>query len=270
MLIDTHCHLSLMTKKEFDIPTPDSDYPKIKTIVDDAKKSDVTTIINVATSLPESINCIKISNWFENIYSTVGIHPNDCTSKYKDELDEIKKLLKNKEQNKIVALGETGLDKHWPGYNLERQIDNFKRHIELSIKHELPLVIHLRKAVEDVLRTLEEFAPDAKGVFHCFSDNIEYANEAIKLGFLVGIGGPITYPKNTRQQEEIKQIDLQNIILETDAPFLPPQIIRGKQNRPEYVRHIAEFIAKLRNESFEKVAQQTTFNAKKMFHLDQK
>ena len=132
----------------------------------------------------------------------------------------------------------------------------------------MPLILHQRKAIDEVLRVLEEFYPDARGILHCFSDNIDYAKEGIKLGFHLGIGGPITYPKNSQQREEIKNIDLKNIVLETDAPFLPPQIIRGKQNHPKYVKVIAEFLAKLKNESLENVAKQTTANAKQLFGLE--
>ena len=267
MLVDTHCHINFIIKESYDSPLKDSDYKKAKNTIEQAKAESVTEIITVGTNLKDSLENIKIGSWFDSVHVSAGIHPTDCKATWKKDFQEIKKLIQNKEKNKIVAIGECGLDKYWPGYSLPNQIENFKYHIDLSIESNLPLIIHCREARDEMLEALQSFGKDAKGILHCFCNDKEYAQEVIKLGFLLGIGGPITYPKNNALRELIKSIDLEHIVLESDAPFLPPQIIRGKQNAPKYVKYVADFLAELYGLPLETVAKQTTQNAKKLFKL---
>jgi TatD DNase family protein len=269
MLVDTHCHINIMIKKKFDTPLEPTMFPLAQTIIDDAHKHDVTRIINVGTSLIESINCIEIAKRFEHTYATVGIHPNDCTSAWRDDMQAIKKLLENKEHNKIVGIGECGLDFHYPDFDKQRQIDAFRAQIELALDHSLALVIHSRDAADETLNVLHEYKNDLRqGVFHCFSYDASIAQEAIALGFVLGIGGTITYPKNEELRTIVRGMTLEQFILETDAPFLPPQHMRGKQNHPAEIQTIAEYIAKLREESFEKIAERTTQNSFRVFGIN--
>lgn len=267
MLIDTHCHLNCMTKKTFDVPIEDSDHEKLKDVIEQAAEANVTKILTLGTSVIESKNCIKIASWFDGVYAAVGIHPTDCNVEWKEDFEEIKKLVKEKEKNKIVAIGECGFDKYWPGYDIQRQTDCFKRQIELAVENNLPICVHVRQARDEMLRCLEEFTPDVKGILHSFFQDRAYAELAIEKGFLLGVGGPITYPKNSTLRELIKEIDLKNIVLETDAPFLPPQSIRGKQNHPLYIKQIAEYLAELKGEALEVVEKQTTANASELFKI---
>lgn len=271
MLIDTHCHLNMMVKKDFDILLSDKDILSVKTIIDQSYDNDVKILLNVGTSLIESINSVKLSNNFSNIYSSLGIHPNDLNDNFKKEFKEIKNLLLNNNNGKIVAIGECGLDFHYPEYNLDRQIEAFKLHIDFALSNDLPLIVHSRDAYNETLEVLSKFyskGQESSGTIHCFSYDVAFAREAISLGFKIGIDAPITYPKNSSLRDVVKNIDLKNIILETDAPFLPPQIIRGKQNHPLYIKLIAEFIADLVNKDYQEVADQTTINAFSIFKFN--
>lgn len=273
VLIDTHCHINVMVKKTFDTPLHNNDKANdeqsaAQQIVDDALAHGVTTIINVGTSLIESNNCIILAQWFTNNYAVVGIHPNDCTSMWQKDLREIETLLHKKEELKIVGIGECGLDFHYPDYNVQRQTDAFKAQIELALKHELALVVHTRDARDETLRVLEEYKKDiTRGIIHCFSEDLSFAQQVIDWGFAIGLGGTITYPKNNHLREVAQQVDLSAIVLETDAPYLPPQSIRGKRNSPSSIALIAQYLADLRSMPFETIAQETSRTAKQVFQL---
>jgi TatD DNase family protein len=269
MLIDTHCHINMMVKETFDTLLHKSDIITIKNIIDDAHKDDVTYIINVGTSVIESENCIQIAQAYAPVYATVGIHPNDCTVDWKTDIEILTRYVQEKEKNKIVGIGEIGLDRHYKDHNLPRQKDAFRAQIELALAHNLAIVVHTRDAYDETLHVLSEYRTDiARGIIHCFSEDLAFAQEAINMNFALGIGGIITYPKNNDLRHIVTDLSLDNFVLETDAPFLPPQIIRGKQNHPKYIKTIAEYMANLRNESYETVAHTTTRNAFKIFGLD--
>jgi len=237
-------------------------------IVDEAVAHDVTTIINVGTSLVESVNCIELAKKFEPVIAAVGIHPNDCTADWRNDFKEIEKLVKNGHDNKIVGIGECGIDMYRPGYDLQRQKDAFKAHIELALEHDLALIVHSRTAYDETLRALEEFKGQVtRGIIHCFSYDQAFADQVIEWNYVLGIGGVITYPKNDALRNIVTTVPLEKIVLETDAPFLPPQIIRGKQNHPKHIRTIAEYLAELRGVSLKEVARVTTGTVKKTFEL---
>ncbi len=268
MLIDTHCHINMMVKKEFDVPLSHSAIEHAHEIVDAATRDGVTRIINVGTNLIESKNCLELAQRYDAIYAAVGLHPNDSTANWRAEVDALATLAKNHERHKIVAVGECGLDRHYPDYNIQRQKDVFKAQIELALEHDLALIVHTRDAAEETLRSLEEFAGDIKRcVIHCFSEDQPFADQVITWGFMIGIGGTITYPKNNGLRSVVTNVALGNIVLETDAPFLPVQEMRGKQNHPKFIKTIAEYVAELRQETFEHVAEVTTANAMRLFDL---
>ena len=272
MLIDTHCHVNLLIKEKFDEPIKPSQLPLAAQIEQEARDFGVTQIVNVGTSVVESENCIMLARHVQNSYAVIGIHPNDCKQTWLDDLKKIETYLKKKDEHKIVGVGETGLDYHYPNYNKQRQKDAFKAHIELSLEYELPLVIHTRDAGDDALELLEPFAKEnVRGVFHCFLQNKSFAQYAVnQLQFLLGIGGTITYPKNDDLRNIVKTVGLENIILETDAPYMPPQIIRGKKNHPKHIRSIAEYLAGFMDDDLQTVAEKTTANASKLFELEKK
>jgi len=259
---------SYKTKESF-IPLSTSELETCKTIVQEAEQKNVTKIINVGTDLIESLTCIDIAKHFTNCYATIGLHPNDATNDWQTIIQEFKELLIQKKELKIVGIGECGIDKHYPGYNLKRQQQAFAAQIELALEHNLPLSIHSRDADEETYQVLASFKsePNLKGVIHCFSSNESYAQKYIDLGFVLGFGGTVTYPKNETLRDIVKTFPLESIILETDAPFLAPQIIRGKQNTPAQIRTIAEFIAELRDESFDHVSKTISTTTHNTFSL---
>ena len=266
-LVDTHCHINMIIKKEFDVPLP-ADFVKLsEPIIQAAESADVTTIINVGTSLTESKNCIELARSSKNCFATVGIHPNDLKDNWQEDVQACAQLLKDPE-NKVVGIGEIGLDYHYPGYNKERQHQAFKAQIELALVHDLPIVVHTRDAQAGVLDVLEQYQQEKlRGIIHCFSEDQVFADRAIALGFVLGIGGPLTYPQNDELRAVFKTVPLNKIVLETDAPFLPPQVIRGKKNSPAHIRTVAQCLAELRGVPLEEVAQVTTHNTYNLFNM---
>lgn len=271
LLIDTHCHINCMIKENFDTLLTLKEFSQGANIVKEAAAIGVKKIINVGTSLIESINCVELAKSFNECYAAVGIHPNDCTEKWAKDLNEIRSLWFDKrvpkhKNFKIVAIGECGIDRHYKNYNLQRQKDAFKAQIELALENDLPIIVHTRDAGDETLQSLEEFKNQGiHGVIHCFSEDQSFADTVLEFGFVLGIGGTITYPKNVALRELCKKVALEKIILETDAPFLPIQSMRGKQNHPKYIYEIAHYLGELRNETFEKIAQTTSETALHLF-----
>jgi TatD DNase family protein len=267
MLIDTHCHINMMVKSTFDTPLQKNDLPHAGTIVEQALAQNVTIIINVGTRTVENENCILLARTFDPVFATVGIHPNDSDT-WQEDFALLKKWTLSIKKNKIVGIGECGIDMHYPDYNLNRQRDAFKAQIELALEHNLALVVHSRDAYDETLRILEEYKKNiSRATMHCFSYDQAFATIVTDWGFVLGIGGTITYPKNEELRTIVRNTDLKNIVLETDAPFLPPQAIRGKQNHPKEIVTIAQYLAELRKETFETIATETTKNALQLFGL---
>lgn len=265
--VDTHCHINMMVKKDFDRLLTHAELQKAFFIAQEAYEKGVKTIINVGTSIPESLNCISLAHAIDFCRAAVGIHPNDATPAWQDDFKELQKMAANKEQNKIIAIGECGLDFHYPGYEKQRQYDVFKAQIELALTHELALIVHTRDAGQETLQVLEEYKKEIKAVIHCFSEQLDFAQTVIDWGMVIGIGGTITYPKNEYLRTIVQTVGLEKIVLETDAPFLPPQELRGKQNTPANIPLIAQAIAQIRSTTLEEVASATTTAAKDLFKI---
>lgn len=267
MFIDTHCHLNLIAKKKFDVSLTQVQIDELKKTLDDAKNVGVNIVLTVGTSVIESNNCVAIAANYDNVYAVVGIHPCDCTVDWEKDFDEITKLVAGKKENKIVAIGETGLDFYHKPYHEKRQILAFEKHIELAIKNDLSLVVHVRESANSAFDILKNYKNSAKGVIHCFSEEKEFAKKFLDLGFYLGLNAPVTYPKNKSFRDVVKYIPLDRILLETDAPFLPPQQFRGKVNLPEYIPLFAKVIADLKNIDISELEEATTINAKKLFRI---
>ena len=256
------------TYEDFDLLLTPEELIQADSIVREASQAGVTKILNVGTSLTESINCITLASRYPTVWAAVGIHPNDLTYDWKEDLRALEDYLKKKDEYKIVAIGECGIDKHYPGYDLSRQQDAFKQHIELALKYDLPLVVHSRDAAEETYACLQEYKSlGLRGTIHCFSEDHFWAQEALSLGFVLGIGGTVTYPRNAVLRSVVQTVGIENIILETDAPFLPPQVMRGKRNHPRFIVTIAEYIASLLHITMAEVARVTTRTAEQLFKL---
>jgi TatD DNase family protein len=262
MLFDTHCHLDILLSNQFNILLSQSQLELAQSFIDAAARENVLYILQVGTTLMDSLNAVALAKKYEKNFASLGIHPNDATKNWKQDLAEFKKLIAHKEKNKIVAIGECGFDRHYPNFDIKLQYDVFKAQIELALEHDLALVIHTRDAREETARMMEEYKGQVKrGIVHCFSENEEFAEFSITLGYKLGIGGTLTYPKNNELRKICTDISLESIVLETDTPFLPPQTLRGQKNHPKNIKIIAEFLAQLRNEAFEVIAATTTHNA---------
>lgn len=197
-------------------------------------------------------------------FPMLGLHPSDVKENYQEELDTILQQFNN---HKFIAIGEVGMDLYWDRTFIREQEIVFRQQIEFALKFDLPLVIHSRKSFAEILAILNEYSKfSLKGVFHCFSGDIHQAKKVIEKGFYLGIGGTITY-KNSGIQQVVKEIPLDHLLLETDAPFLPPVPYRGKRNQSSYIPIIANNIAMLKEINLEEVAKITTKNAKFLFNL---
>lgn len=273
MLIDTHCHMNIMVRN-FENKEPFQSFnhgeiEQMKKIISDAQAQDVTKIINVGTNYTESFACIEIAKIFPNCFATIGLHPNDATDTWQNDILNFKGLLLNKKENKIIGIGECGIDKHYPDFNLKQQQDVFHAQIQLALEHNLALIVHSRDADQETYDVLTQYEGEKnfRGTIHCFSSNELYAQKYINLGFVLGFGGTVTYPKNKTLRNIAKMIHLEKIILETDAPFLSPQAVRGTKNNPANIKIIAEYIAELRGQPFEEVANTISKTTENLFGI---
>ena len=253
-IIDTHTHLYLNQFKE-----------DIDDVIAKAKENGIKKFIFPAidSSHFDSMHSLK-KKYSDDIYLMSGLHPTDVKKNYKDELDFVVNSLKS---HNYVAIGEIGIDLYWDKTYLKEQQDAFRFQIKLAVKNDLPIVIHCRESFDEIFKILEEEKCDnLRGVFHCFTGNIDQAKKAIGLGFLLGIGGVVTF-KNGGIDKFINQIDLKHIVLETDSPYLAPVPFRGKRNESSYIIYVIEKLSELYQLPQEEIASITTNNAEKMFSL---
>jgi TatD DNase family protein len=248
MIFDTHAHYTDEQFEDRDILLPQ------------IHKEGVSEIITCGTDIKSSIKSIELSKKYPFVYAAVGFHPEELT-----RIDVDIPALKNLINERVVAIGEIGLDYYWNKENKEKQKDGFIRQILLAKELGLPVIVHDREAHGDTLEILKEYKP--KGVLHCFSGSTEMAKEIIKLGMYIGVGGVVTFKNSKKIVEVIKEIPLERILLETDAPYLAPEPFRGKINRSDYIEFVAKKIAEIKNVDYEQVLLQTTENTKKLFNI---
>ncbi len=257
-LIDTHCHLDW---KAFD--------PDREAVIDRAVRAGVRRMITIGVDAPSSRRAIEIAEQHEAVSAAVGIHPNDCANFDGAMLQEIRSLAQHP---KVVAIGEIGLDYYWKKVDHATQVRAFRAQLELATEIDKPVIIHSRDAAPDVVKVLEDLAARAahlSGTLHSYFDDLEIARRVFAISFYIGVTGPITFKKSDREREIVKQVPLDRLLLETDAPFLTPVPHRGERNEPAYVRHVAETIARVRGQSVEEIAGQSTHNAERLFGLDE-
>lgn len=247
-LIDTHCHISL---------TDDID-----SLVMDAEKNNVLKFIISGCDARSIRDGLEIIYRYPSIYMTVGFHPDEADNISDKDIEDIEKLIKT--NKKIVGVGEIGLDYYHNDMNKERQKEVFIKQLEIAEKYDLPVVIHSRESIGDVFDILKE--RKNRGVIHCFSGSIEMAREFIKIGFYLGIGGVLTF-KNSKLKEVVEELSLDNIVLETDSPYLSPEPYRGHTNYPQNIKIIAQSLRKIKNVSLEEVSVKTTENVNKIYNL---
>lgn len=251
-LIDTHCHLEM---SRFD-----GDRDKV---IERAKEAGVEAVITIASDIQSNAQAIELAEKHDFIYASVGLHPHDAKGLTEPFFQKLAEWASHK---KVVALGETGLDYHYMHSPKAVQEEVFKRHIALALEKDLPVIVHSREARDDTLRIVRESGAK-RGVMHCFSGDPGMAEEAMSMGLYISIAGPVTFGNAKRLKEIVKTIPDDRLLIETDAPYLAPEPMRGGRNEPAYILHTAGEIARLRGVAVEDIARITTLNAKRLFGI---
>ncbi len=251
-MFDTHLHLV------------NEGYDNIDKVINDAVESGVLYLILGGCSKGDNISNIDLCKNYNNLFVTVGYHPSEV-----NKLDDSDFLLLEKQicdnKNKVLGIGEIGLDYHYGKEDRELQIEVFKKQLSIAKKYELPVVIHTRDAMQETYDILKDSG--VKGIIHCFSGSKEMADKFVEIGFYLGIGGVVTF-SNSKLGDVVKEIDLSHIVLETDSPYLSP--FRGERNEPKNIKVIAEKVAFIKSLSFNDVAKITSDNTIRLFDLSGK
>lgn len=250
-LIDTHAHIYL---REFDADR--------EIILSNAKNAGVKKILMPAIDSETHQTMLRVEAEYPECISMMGLHPCSVKINYEEELKIVKSYL---EEKNFIAIGEIGIDLFWDKTFMEQQIKVFHLQIELALEYDLPIVIHSRNAIDECIEIVQQHS-GLTGVFHCFSGSYEQAMKIIEMGFMLGIGGVLTF-KNAGLDKVISQTGLENVILETDAPYLAPIPHRGKRNESSYLKIVAEKLSSISNIKLEEISQITTANANKLFRL---
>lgn len=241
-LIDTHAHLDMLS--EIDI-------------------SGVGKVVVPSVEIKAMERVVSLSE-IPNIYSMIGIYPSEAKT-YTQQVEH--KMIELAKSPKVVAVGEIGLDYYWDKSFVDLQKDVFIKQINLANKLNLPIVVHDREAHKDCFDILKEHNKGSKILFHCFSGSVEFMRECVKQGWLIALGGVVTFKNAVKMKEVAREVPLDKLVLETDAPYLTPVPYRGKENKPAYVRYVAEEIAQIRGISLEEIIDITTRNAEEFFGI---
>jgi TatD DNase family protein len=264
-MFDTHAHLTL-----------DKYYPDIDDVIKSARDNGLTGMINVFL-LPGNQEKLGLLDRYGFMFGAVGIHPEEISAEFNtgEELARLTKLVEHKHP-KLVAIGEIGFDYHYlvkhelqtQAEYKQQQHDLFIRQLAIAKKYNLPVIIHCRDAWHDMLPVLEKEQPGTGGVLHCFSGDVDIMNKCIEMGFYISIAGQVTYPNAKNLVQIAEQVPLNRLLVETDAPFLAPQQVRGKRNEPQYLRYTIDKIAQIRNIDINILTEQLSFNTKTCFKID--
>jgi TatD DNase family protein len=257
-VIDTHAHL--------DMPEFDSDRQEV---IKRAGQSGINKIVTIGIDLKSSLAAVGLTKQYQGIYASVGIHPHESGNVNRESIDQLAEMAHN---DNVVALGEMGLDYFRNNVPHEEQKKVFKWQLEIAEQHNLPVIIHCRQALSDMLEILDDWSStsklsDRKGIIHCYNGDIETANKYIRMGFYLALGGYIGYPSSQAFREVVKDIPLDRLVLETDCPFLPPQKNRGKRNEPAYILSALQILAEIKKQPIEEAARITSDNARTVLNI---
>ena len=253
-MIDSHCHLD-----------HEPMYSDLKNVIYRSKDVGIEKILSICTTINSFEKIIKIINFDPIIYGTFGIHPHECSDNIVTKEEIINNVKKN---NKIIGIGESGLDFYYNHSDKEKQIASFKIHIEASIHLNMPIIVHSRSAENEtfrILKSYEKFKP--KILMHCFTGTAEFAHKLLTLGSYFSASGIITFKNSTDLQETFKLIPNDKLLIETDSPYLAPVPLRGKKNEPSYIKHTLEKLANLKNTEVNKTKKITSNNFNLLFNL---
>jgi len=250
-LIDTHAHIDMI------------EFP-IAEIINQMQLNNVKKVIIPSVEEKTLDKIINLANSYEQFYTMVGIYPSE-TKTYSDEIEN--KMIELANNPKVVAVGEIGLDYYWDKTFNEIQKDGFRKQIRMANRLNLPIIVHDREAHKDTFDILKEENEGSKVLFHCFSGSVEFMKECVKQGWYIALGGVVTFKNAVKMKDVAKEVPLENLVLETDSPYLTPVPFRGKINQPAYVKYVAEEIANLRGMNIEKLIDITTTNAEEFFGI---
>lgn len=254
MFIDSHAHLD---DERFDEDR--------KALIESLKENKIELVINIGYDIKSSRASIDLAKEYSNIYAVVGVHPHDAQDVPENYLEDLRGLSK---EEKVVAIGEIGLDFYYDNSPRDIQRKVFLDQLELGRELDLPVVIHTRDANQETFEILKEAqAKGTRGVLHCYSGSAEMALEYIKLGYYISLGGPLTFKKARVPKEVAKVVPLDKLLIETDCPYLTPEPFRGRRNEPKYVAYTAEVIAEIKGISIEDLAEATSRNTKNVFGI---
>lgn len=254
MLVDTHAHID------------DIKYDKDRDeVIFRAKQYGVTRIISMGDTMDSSLNAVSLAEKYDGVFAGAGVHPQEALSMLDGDYDRLAELMT---LSKVKVLGEIGLDYYYENASREKQQEVFIRQLDVARQMHMPVSIHDRDAHGDTMAILKKEGKGLTGSIHCFSGSYEMAKELLKMGWFLGVDGPLTFKNAAKLPEIIAKIPLERLLLETDSPYLAPVPKRGRRNEPAYVKYIAEKVAEIRCISFEEVALQTTRNAVDLFNLD--
>ena len=255
MIFDTHCHLYDEKFNE-----------DLEKIINRCFENNVSLIMLVGDNIKNSKTCIEASLKTEGVYSSIGIHPMEVDT---ISLDDIEKEIFDNISKKTMAIGEIGLDYYWKKDEETKikQKEYFIKQIEIANKLNLPIIVHARDSVEDAIKILKENPCLKKGVFHCFSGSVQQMREIVKLGFYIGIDGPVTYKNAITPKEVAKEVPLEMLVIETDSPYLPPVPKRGMINYPYYLTYVIDEIAKIKGMESKEIEEITFSNGKRLFNI---
>lgn len=266
-LFDSHAHLNFNGFKD-----------DVSEVIKRSFDNGMEGIVNVGSRLDNSQKAVEQAQKYDKIYASIGFHPDHLKEISKEKIPElIKSYKKLAQEDKVVAIGEIGFDNFYyqkginedTPENRSKEVLIFNSFMELASNLDLPVIIHSREAEKETLEVVRNFAKKLKkdGVVHCFTGSVEFAESLLDLNFYLGFTGIITYPKTENLAEVIKIMPIDKILVETDAPYLAPQVYRGQKNEPLYVLEVAKKIAEIKNMSAEEVVEQTTKNAKRLFDI---
>ena len=250
MIVDTHLHVNTDDYKD-----------DLDAVIARAKKAGVKKMIVIGMDEESSLKAIRIAEKHEGVYASVGLHPGYVKTGDSAFVHELVS------HEKVVGIGETGLDFYWQDENRRIQIQSFIKHIEYAMDYDLPLIIHTRNSFQEAYDCLLPYKGRVRGVFHCFSSTAEDAKKAIELGFYIGVDGPITFKNPKLILDVVREIPLEYLLVETDSPYLTPMPYRGRRNEPQYLVEVVKHIARIKNVSVETVKQVTTQQAHHLFKL---
>ena len=253
MIFDSHAH--------YDSEQFEKDREEV---LSSMQENGIGTIVNCAADWDSVTEVVDLANEYPFVYAAVGLHPDEVGCLDEERFAYLKEQC---QKEKVVAVGEIGLDYYWEKESHELQKQWFIRQLALARELDLPVIIHSRDAAADTLEIMQRYAQGLRGVIHCFSYSKELAREYVKMGFFIGIGGVVTFKNGKKLKEIVEETPLRQILLETDCPYLAPVPYRGKRNSSLYLPHVAQEIASLKGISYEEVVAQTEQNGKRLFRI---